>query len=118
MDLKHLLVEAGQQLPDFLKQLAGEEDTGTSDKYENDEDKGCAYCSGLGHRITNCPKLESIRTKVGGRNSFPVCFSHIFFYRLPQIFYARICQLKKAYEWWRFFYSIKQIILLFTWVYI
>jgi len=65
MDLKHLLVEAGQQLPDFLKQLAGEEDESTSHDVEEQkpEDKGCAYCSGLGHRITNCPKLESARTK-------------------------------------------------------
>ncbi len=21
--------------------------------------QGCMYCGGLGHRITNCPKLES-----------------------------------------------------------
>ncbi len=25
------------------------------------DDKGCAYCSGLGHRITECPKLEAIQ---------------------------------------------------------
>jgi ATP-dependent RNA helicase DDX41 len=61
-DLKHLLMEAGQQLPLFLKELAEDEDV--ADKNEGgDEDKGCSYCSGLGHRITNCPKLESIRTK-------------------------------------------------------
>uniref|UniRef100_A0A915CUT5 RNA helicase n=1 Tax=Ditylenchus dipsaci TaxID=166011 RepID=A0A915CUT5_9BILA len=64
-DLKHLLVEAGQQLPLFLQQLAGDEETAMNDKMsqENPDDKGCSYCSGLGHRITNCPKLESIRTK-------------------------------------------------------
>ncbi|KAL3079368.1 hypothetical protein niasHT_037698 [Heterodera trifolii] len=66
LDLKHLLIEAGQQLPAFLKQLAGEdEDLGAIQETEpvNDMDKGCSYCSGLGHRITNCPKLESVRTK-------------------------------------------------------
>jgi len=66
MDLKHLLVEAGQQLPLFLKQLAGDEGEQASAENMgevNPDDKGCAYCSGLGHRITNCPKLESIRTK-------------------------------------------------------
>ena len=25
--------------------------------------RGCAYCSGLGHRITNCPKLEGDQNK-------------------------------------------------------
>jgi ATP-dependent RNA helicase DDX41 len=49
----------------FLKDLIGEEgqlnDNETADG--PDDDKGCAYCSGLGHRIKNCPKLESIRNK-------------------------------------------------------
>ncbi|KAI1725814.1 DEAD/DEAH box helicase domain-containing protein [Ditylenchus destructor] len=63
MDLKALLLEAGQQLPDFLKQLGGDDDAMANDKLDNPEDIGCSYCSGLGHRITNCPKLESIRTK-------------------------------------------------------
>ncbi|KAF7634839.1 hypothetical protein Mgra_00005733 [Meloidogyne graminicola] len=72
LDLKHLLIEAGQPLPAFLKQLAGEDEIKEKlsadilPKEENivdDADKGCSYCSGLGHRITNCPKLESVRTK-------------------------------------------------------
>ena len=25
--------------------------------------KGCAYCGGLGHRISDCPKLETTRQK-------------------------------------------------------
>lgn len=61
MDLRHLLIEAGQELPQFLKELTGEQDQTTCDVVEGDE--GCAYCSGLGHRITNCPKLESVRNK-------------------------------------------------------
>ncbi|VDM47186.1 unnamed protein product [Toxocara canis] len=62
-DLRALLLEAGQELPLFLRDIGGEDvvqRNGTTDG----EDKGCAYCSGLGHRITNCPKLESIQTKV------------------------------------------------------
>lgn len=26
-------------------------------------ERGCAFCGGLGHRITNCPKLEAMQTK-------------------------------------------------------
>ena len=26
-------------------------------------DKGCSYCGGLGHRITQCPKLEAESNK-------------------------------------------------------
>uniref|UniRef100_A0A915LNJ2 RNA helicase n=1 Tax=Meloidogyne javanica TaxID=6303 RepID=A0A915LNJ2_MELJA len=73
LDLKHLLIEAGQPLPAFLKQLAGEDeekeklDAAIMPEEEknvvDDADKGCSYCSGLGHRITNCPKLESARSK-------------------------------------------------------
>ncbi|XGW23073.1 hypothetical protein V3C99_005369 [Haemonchus contortus] len=59
-DLKQLLVEAGQELPAFLRDLAGEAEEAPTD---NVDDKGCAYCSGLGHRITNCPKLAGINTK-------------------------------------------------------
>ena len=34
--------------------------------YLSDE-KGCSYCGGLGHRITECPKLEAIQMKETGR---------------------------------------------------
>lgn len=30
--------------------------------YVSDE-RGCSYCGGLGHRITECPKLEAIQNK-------------------------------------------------------
>ena len=64
LDLRHLLIEAGQELPEFLKELTGDQDEGINKEIpENEDDKGCAYCSGLGHRITNCPKLESVRNK-------------------------------------------------------
>ncbi|OTF70241.1 hypothetical protein BLA29_005611, partial [Euroglyphus maynei] len=59
LDLKHLLIEAKQKLPPFL--IALESD---SEKYlDMGDEKGCSYCGGLGHRITNCPKLEAIQNK-------------------------------------------------------
>lgn len=27
------------------------------------DEKGCSYCGGLGHRITDCPKLEAMQNK-------------------------------------------------------
>jgi ATP-dependent RNA helicase DDX41 len=69
-DLKHLLLEAGQDLPIFLKQLAGEDELAPQIETGDASDKGCAYCSGLGHRITNCPKLEGLTRKV-------YCFSKL-----------------------------------------
>lgn len=63
-DLRALLIEAGQELPVFLKELGGPQPAPQNDIVSN-EDRGCSYCSGLGHRITNCPKLESIQAKVG-----------------------------------------------------
>uniref|UniRef100_A0A0E0JVJ9 RNA helicase n=1 Tax=Oryza punctata TaxID=4537 RepID=A0A0E0JVJ9_ORYPU len=57
LDLKHLLKEAKQRIPPVLAEL--------NDPLEDEETiakesgvKGCAYCGGLGHRVTDCPKLE------------------------------------------------------------
>ena len=53
LDLKHLLLEAKQVIPPFLKIL-------------KDPDEGkieCSFCGGLGHKITNCNKLESQKMK-------------------------------------------------------
>jgi ATP-dependent RNA helicase DDX41 len=59
LDLKHLLIEAKQKVPEFLATLQSE-----NEKYLNvGEEKGCSYCGGLGHRITDCPKLEAAQTK-------------------------------------------------------
>ncbi|CAH1170496.1 unnamed protein product [Phaedon cochleariae] len=59
LDLKHLLMEAKQKVPNFLAELCSE-----SEKYlELGGEHGCSYCGGLGHRITDCPKLEAIQTK-------------------------------------------------------
>merc|ERR1719409_284288 len=60
LDLKALLIEAGQNVPPFLNQIDS-----TADQAQKDIGgvKGCAYCGGLGHRIAQCPKLETTRQK-------------------------------------------------------
>lgn len=59
LDLKHLLMEAKQKVPTFLLELCSE-----NEKYLNlGDERGCSYCGGLGHRITECPKLEAIQNK-------------------------------------------------------
>ncbi len=76
LDLKHLLIEAKQIVPPFLLQLESDKerllDIGGKNNlfvnvfYFDDlflDEPGCSYCNGLGHRITNCPKLESQHTK-------------------------------------------------------
>lgn len=56
-DLVHLLNEANQKVPPFLLDMIGSEDLPQSDG------QGCSYCGGLGHRITECPKLEAVQNK-------------------------------------------------------
>ncbi|XP_013163194.1 PREDICTED: ATP-dependent RNA helicase abstrakt [Papilio xuthus] len=56
-DLVHLLREAGQKVPSFLLDMIGEPDVPIADG------QGCSYCGGLGHRITECPKLEAVQNK-------------------------------------------------------
>lgn len=59
LDLKHLLIEAKQKIPAFMAELCPE-----SEAYlEVGDTQGCSYCGGLGHRITECPKLEAIQNK-------------------------------------------------------
>eukprot|EP00605_Chrysophyceae_sp_TOSAG23-4_P000505 GSChrysophyteH1.ASY1.ANO1.567.1 assembled CDS len=62
LDLKHLLIEAKQRVPPVLQALQ-----------DPDEDiqgvggtVGCAFCGGLGHRITECPKLDKDARRIGG----------------------------------------------------
>lgn len=68
LDLKHLLIEAKQKLPPALAALESE-----SQFLTMGDQQGCSYCGGLGHRITDCPKLQAVQNKqVGniGKNDF------------------------------------------------
>lgn len=60
LDLKALLLEAGQYVPPVLALMQSEAERLLD---LNDDEKGCAYCGGLGHRIGNCPKLEANQAK-------------------------------------------------------
>ncbi|GAB66788.1 RNA helicase-1 [Plasmodium cynomolgi strain B] len=65
LDLKALLIEAKQKIPPFLEML----DSKGINLKEIGGVKGCSYCGGLGHRITQCSKLESQRNK-------QICFTN------------------------------------------
>ena len=81
-DLKALLMEAKQRVPPFLTAIDSLNDDlvdlgGTTNIFTHThthnahsslllDDHGCAYCGGLGHRITNCPKLEAVQQKQAG----------------------------------------------------
>eukprot|EP00455_Lapot_gusevi_P014973 TRINITY_DN1754_c0_g1_i1.p1 TRINITY_DN1754_c0_g1~~TRINITY_DN1754_c0_g1_i1.p1 ORF type:complete len:466 (+),score=137.17 TRINITY_DN1754_c0_g1_i1:90-1400(+) len=55
LDLKHLLKEAKQKIPPILTSLPD-----PSEQFSQVTGvKGCAFCGGLGHRVGDCPKLES-----------------------------------------------------------
>mmetsp|Transcript_20389 Transcript_20389/g.52984 ORF Transcript_20389/g.52984 Transcript_20389/m.52984 type:complete len:610 (-) Transcript_20389:101-1930(-) len=69
LDLKHLLMEAKQPVPPFLRACTSE--------FEADLNvggvKGCQYCGGLGHRLAQCPKREQNQQKMTesvGRSDF------------------------------------------------
>ena len=69
LDLKHLLLEAKQQVPPFLRAY-----TSDSERFLSiGGTKGCLYCGGLGHRIAECPKRETTQSKASmaiGRTDF------------------------------------------------
>eukprot|EP00898_Chlorokybus_atmophyticus_P005935 jgi/Chlat1/6342/Chrsp44S00457 len=68
LDLKHLLKEAKQRIPPILAALDDPMDM-TEQLALISGVKGCSYCGGLGHRITNCPKLEQQKTEaISGTN--------------------------------------------------
>ena len=60
LDLKHLLIEAKQRVPPVLQALDDPDD----DLNDLGGVKGCAFCGGLGHRITDCPKLDKNARKL------------------------------------------------------
>ncbi|KAL8624109.1 DEAD (Asp-Glu-Ala-Asp) box polypeptide 41 [Nucella lapillus] len=59
LDLKHLLIEAKQAVPQFLATVQADSEIYLSIGGQT----GCLYCGGLGHRITACSKLEAVQTK-------------------------------------------------------
>ncbi|EFJ42169.1 hypothetical protein VOLCADRAFT_77220 [Volvox carteri f. nagariensis] len=70
LDLKHLLREAKQRVPHFLLALDDPLEA-QAELEEKSGVKGCSYCGGLGHRVTNCPKLRSEdKAKVRGNKDF------------------------------------------------
>eukprot|EP00923_Selenidium_pygospionis_P032631 GHVN01057505.1.p1 GENE.GHVN01057505.1~~GHVN01057505.1.p1 ORF type:complete len:617 (-),score=94.40 GHVN01057505.1:351-2201(-) len=62
LDLKALLIEAKQRIPPFLAAL----DSGGMNLQEINGIKGCGFCGGLGHRIAQCPKLQTQKAKQMG----------------------------------------------------
>ncbi len=61
LDLKHLLIEAKQRVPPVLQALEDPDE----EIIDMGGVKGCAFCGGLGHRITNCPKLDKDARRIG-----------------------------------------------------
>lgn len=52
LDLKYLLIEAKQKIPEFLLSI-DDPRAAHGAAY-----KGCPICGGLGHGLSDCPKLE------------------------------------------------------------
>ncbi|KAF4604159.1 hypothetical protein EYR40_001342 [Pleurotus pulmonarius] len=57
LDLKYLLMEAGQKVPPFLASIDDPR------VVQGGSLKGCPVCGGLGHGISNCPKLEDTQRR-------------------------------------------------------
>jgi ATP-dependent RNA helicase DDX41 len=57
LDLKYLLQEAKQRIPPFLESV---EDPNAG---QTGGVRGCQNCGGLGHSISNCPKLEDTQRR-------------------------------------------------------
>lgn len=63
LDLKYLLMEAKQRIPPFLAAI---EDPRAA---AGGAIRACAICGGLGHSISDCPKLEEEqRRKMAGHS--------------------------------------------------
>ncbi|KAK9837229.1 hypothetical protein WJX81_000185 [Elliptochloris bilobata] len=58
LDLKHLLQEAKQRIPPVLMALH-DPMAELAELAAASGQRGCAYCGGLGHRIADCPKLQT-----------------------------------------------------------
>ena len=62
LDLKHLLREAKQRIPPVLQALAD-----PTEMVDAGPHKACPFCGGLGHRITECPKLDKDARRLGSQ---------------------------------------------------
>lgn len=69
-DLLQLMIEAKQKVPPGLYELVPREANNILASVDVGGVKGCAYCGGFGHRVTECPVLESEKMKalVSGGN--------------------------------------------------
>lgn len=56
LDLKHLLAEAEQKIPQFLLSIQEEDPSLATQE--------CTFCGGLGHKLSQCHKLENQRMKM------------------------------------------------------
>ncbi|MDP2437475.1 MAG: C-terminal helicase domain-containing protein, partial [archaeon] len=65
LDLKHLLTEASQRIPQFLLDLQGSEYA----KMSIGGIVGCAFCGGSGHRVSRCDRLEKHQRQLMGQLS-------------------------------------------------
>eukprot|EP01100_Stratorugosa_tubuloviscum_P003411 TRINITY_DN1822_c0_g2_i4.p1 TRINITY_DN1822_c0_g2~~TRINITY_DN1822_c0_g2_i4.p1 ORF type:complete len:862 (-),score=389.10 TRINITY_DN1822_c0_g2_i4:94-2679(-) len=73
LDLKHLLLEAKQKIPPVLAALeepssfssfsSSSSSSSSSSNTQLNAVKGCAFCSGLGHRMSECPKRANQNRK-------------------------------------------------------
>jgi len=70
LDLKHLLLEAKQRIPPAMLRIQDPADyvAPEMNPEENLGDQACAFCGGLGHRITNCLKLQNDLRKEQAKN--------------------------------------------------
>lgn len=76
LDLKGVLREAKQHIPPVLERMQDPEDELSEElRRALDEDaerdglaRGCAFCGGLGHRITSCPKIAKDQRRLNPAN--------------------------------------------------
>eukprot|EP00633_Aureoumbra_lagunensis_P005507 CAMPEP_0197309900 /NCGR_PEP_ID=MMETSP0891-20130614/8511_1 /TAXON_ID=44058 ORGANISM="Aureoumbra lagunensis, Strain CCMP1510" /NCGR_SAMPLE_ID=MMETSP0891 /ASSEMBLY_ACC=CAM_ASM_000534 /LENGTH=654 /DNA_ID=CAMNT_0042795259 /DNA_START=29 /DNA_END=1993 /DNA_ORIENTATION=- len=66
LDLRALLAEAKQHIPPVLQALDPEPTQRLADHAHSST--GCAFCGGLGHRITECPKRTKDARKVNANH--------------------------------------------------
>mmetsp|Transcript_9432 Transcript_9432/g.18706 ORF Transcript_9432/g.18706 Transcript_9432/m.18706 type:complete len:799 (-) Transcript_9432:63-2459(-) len=63
LDLKHLLREANQPIPPVLLKIEDPSEYIHAEDGDATGDTSCAFCGGLGHRITSCPALAEKRRR-------------------------------------------------------